>query len=166
MSKVTVNIEWLSDCSGCHVAIVDLHEKILNVLEAVEIQRCPVLTDVKDYPPATVGLVSGAVRNEHDRHAAIAMRESCDVIVAWGACAVFGGPAGAGTSISGAPGGRATTTALCTRSLSSVTRPRPAGGEVTTSFARPPAATASLAPRTRSRSGRAAASPSPRGPSG
>jgi F420-non-reducing hydrogenase small subunit len=96
MSKVTVNIEWLSDCSGCHVAIVDLHEKILNVLEAVEIQRCPVLTDVKDYPPATVGLVSGAVRNEHDRHAAIAMRESCDVIVAWGACAVFGGPAGAG----------------------------------------------------------------------
>lgn len=96
MSKVTVNLEWLSDCAGCHVAIVDLHEKILDVLDAVEIQRCPVLTDVKGYPPATVGLVSGAIRNEHDRHAAMAMRESCDVIVAWGACAVFGGPAGAG----------------------------------------------------------------------
>ncbi len=96
MSKVTVNIEWLSDCSGCHVAIVDLHEKILNVLDAVEIQRCPVLTDVKGYPKATVGLVSGAIRNEHDRHAAEQMRASCDIIVAWGACAVFGGPAGAG----------------------------------------------------------------------
>ena len=66
-APVSVNIEWLSDCSGCHVAIVDLHEKILNVLAAVKIQRCPVLTDVKDYPKARVGLVSGAIRNVHDR---------------------------------------------------------------------------------------------------
>jgi F420-non-reducing hydrogenase small subunit len=96
MSDVSVNIEWLSDCSGCHVAIVDLHEKILNVLQAVSIQRCPVLTDIKDYPHATIGLVSGAIRNEHDRHAAIEMRNACDIIIAWGSCAVFGGPAGAG----------------------------------------------------------------------
>lgn len=96
MSEVTVNTEWLSDCSGCHVAVVDLHEKILNVLQSITIQRCPVLTDTKDYPPAKVGLVSGAIRNEHDRHAAIEMRKACDVIIAWGSCAVFGGPAGAG----------------------------------------------------------------------
>lgn len=96
MGEVTVNTEWLSDCSGCHVAIVDLHEKILNVLQAVKIQRCPVLTDIKDYPHASVGLVSGAIRNEHDREAALKMRESCDIVIAWGSCAVFGGPAGAG----------------------------------------------------------------------
>lgn len=96
MSEVTLNTEWLSDCAGCHVAIVDLHEKILNILQVVKIQRCPVLTDVKDYPHATVGLVSGAIRNEHDRHAAMEMRKSCDIAVAWGSCAVFGGPAGAG----------------------------------------------------------------------
>jgi F420-non-reducing hydrogenase small subunit len=96
MSEVTLNTEWLSDCSGCHIAIVDLHEKILNVLQAVKIQRCPVLTDIKDYPHATVGLVSGSIRNEHDRHAALEMRKSCDIIIAWGSCAVFGGPAGAG----------------------------------------------------------------------
>jgi F420-non-reducing hydrogenase small subunit len=96
MSEVTINTEWLSDCSGCHIAIVDLHEKILNVLQAVKIQRCPVLTDIKDYPHATLGLVSGAIRNEHDRQAAIEMRNSCDIVVAWGSCAVFGGPAGAG----------------------------------------------------------------------
>ena len=96
MSEVTVNTEWLSDCSGCHVAVVDLHEKILSVLQSISIQRCPVLTDIKDYPDARVGLVSGAIRNEHDRHAALEMRKSCDIIVAWGSCAVFGGPAGAG----------------------------------------------------------------------
>lgn len=96
MGEVTVNTEWLSDCSGCHVAIVDLHEKILNVLSAVKIQRCPVLTDVKDYPKARVGLVSGAIRNGHDREAALMMRKACDIVIAWGSCAVFGGPAGAG----------------------------------------------------------------------
>jgi F420-non-reducing hydrogenase small subunit len=95
-TPVTVNTEWLSDCSGCHIAIVDLHEKILAVLDAVTIQRCPVLTDVKDYPHATVGLISGAIRNEHDREAAQKMRECCDLVIAWGSCAVFGGPAGAG----------------------------------------------------------------------
>ena len=94
-APVTVNIEWLSDCSGCHVAIVDLHEKILTVLQAITIQHCPVLTDIKGYPKATVGIVSGAIRTEHDRHAAEEMRKSCDLIIAMGSCAVYGGIAGA-----------------------------------------------------------------------
>jgi F420-non-reducing hydrogenase small subunit len=93
---VTVNTEWLSTCGGCEVAIVDLHEKILDVLGVVRIQRCPVLTDVKDYPPADVGIISGAVRTEHDREAALHMRESCRSIVAWGTCGVYGGIPGAG----------------------------------------------------------------------
>lgn len=93
---VTINTEWLSDCSGCHVAIVDMHEKLLSVLESIQILHCPVLTDIKDYPKAKIGLVSGAIRTEHDRHAAIEMRNSCDLIIAWGSCAVYGGIAGAG----------------------------------------------------------------------
>lgn len=93
---VTVNIEWLSDCSGCHIAIVDLHEKILELVKSVRIQHCPVLTDVKDFPKANIGIVSGAIRSEHDRHVAEAMRKSCDVIIGWGSCAVYGGISGAG----------------------------------------------------------------------
>ncbi len=93
---VTLNTEWLSDCAGCHIAIVDLHEKILTLLQSVQIQHCPVLTDIKDYPRATLGIVSGAIRTEHDRHAAEAMRNSCDIVIAWGSCAVYGGISGAG----------------------------------------------------------------------
>ena len=96
-AKVKLNIEWLSDCGGCHVSIVDLHEAILDVLGAVEIQHCPVLTDIKGYPHAAVGLVSGAIRNEHDRHMAEQMRQSCDLIIAFGTCAVYGGIPGAGS---------------------------------------------------------------------
>ncbi len=94
--KVRLNTEWLCDCGGCHVAIVDLHEKILKVLESVEILKCPVLTDVKGYPEADVGIVTGSVRTEHDKHAAIEMRKKCKTIIAFGTCAVFGGLHGAG----------------------------------------------------------------------
>lgn len=95
MGKVKLNTEWLTGCGGCHVGIVDLHEKILDVLGAVEINHCPVLTDIKNIPQADVGIVTGAVRNEHDREAAKAMREACKTIIAFGTCAVYGGLTGA-----------------------------------------------------------------------
>lgn len=94
--KIRLNTEWLCDCGGCHVALVDLHEKILNVLESVEICKCPVLTDVKDYPEADIGILTGSIRTEHDRHAAIQMRKKCKKIIAFGTCAVYGGLHGAG----------------------------------------------------------------------
>lgn len=95
-AKITLNTEWLSDCGGCHVAIVDLHEKILDVLGAVTIQHCPVLTDIKGYPPADLGLISGAIRSAHDRECAEKMRKSCRLVIAFGTCAVYGGLPGAG----------------------------------------------------------------------
>lgn len=95
-SKVRLNTEWLCDCGGCHVAIVDLHEKILQFLESVQIQKCPVLTDEKLYPEAEIGILTGSIRTEHDRHAALEMRKKCKTIIAFGTCAVYGGLHGAG----------------------------------------------------------------------
>jgi F420-non-reducing hydrogenase small subunit len=92
--KLRISTEWLSGCGGCHVGIVDLHEKILDVLGEVELLRCPVLADKKDYPQADIGIIEGAIRSEHDRHAAIAMRKACKKIVAFGTCAVYGGISG------------------------------------------------------------------------
>ncbi len=94
--KIRLNTEWLCDCGGCHVALVDLHEKILQVLESVEIGKCPVLTDEKGYPEAEIGILTGSIRTEHDRHAAIEMRQKCKTIIAFGTCAVYGGLHGAG----------------------------------------------------------------------
>jgi F420-non-reducing hydrogenase small subunit len=96
MAKVPVSFEWLSGCSGCELGIVDLHERLLKVLEAIEIARLPILVDVKGYPKAAVGVVTGALRTTHDVECAIKMRESCDAILAFGTCAVYGGPQGCG----------------------------------------------------------------------
>lgn len=95
-NKVRLNTEWLCDCGGCHVALVDLHEKMLEVLQSVEILKCPVLTDEKGYPEADIGIVTGSVRTEHDLVAVRAMREKCKTIIAFGTCAVYGGLHGAG----------------------------------------------------------------------
>jgi F420-non-reducing hydrogenase small subunit len=94
--KATVSTEWLSGCSGCHIAMVDLHEKLLGLVEEVDFVRVPVLMDVKHYPKATVGVVEGAIRSDHDRDAVQKMRDSVDVLVAFGSCAVYGGPSGLG----------------------------------------------------------------------
>jgi len=94
--KGRISTEWLSGCSGCHVAVVDLHEKLLNLVEMAEFVRLPVLMDEKGYPEADVGIVEGAVRSEHDREALRKLRGSVKTLIAFGSCAVYGGPSGIG----------------------------------------------------------------------
>jgi F420-non-reducing hydrogenase small subunit len=93
--KARVSIEWLSGCSGCELGIVDLHEKLLAVLQEADLVRCPILMDTKDYVDADVGLITGSIRTDHDIEAAHKMRESCKAVIAFGTCAVYGGPQGA-----------------------------------------------------------------------
>jgi len=94
--KARISTEVLSGCSGCHVSIVDLHEKLLNLVETAEFVRLPVLMDEKGFPPAEVGIVEGAVRSEHDREALVKLRNSVKTLIAFGTCAVYGGPSGIG----------------------------------------------------------------------
>ncbi len=94
--KARVSTEWLSGCSGCHVAVVDLHEKLLGLVEEVDFVRVPVLMDEKGYPEAEIGIVEGAVRSDHDREALNRMRDSVKTLVAFGSCAAYGGPSGLG----------------------------------------------------------------------
>ncbi|HEX7598465.1 MAG TPA: methyl viologen-reducing hydrogenase [Polyangia bacterium] len=96
MAKVTVSFEWLSGCSGCELSIVDLHDRLLKVLEEIDIVRLPILMDVKDYPKAALGIITGALRTQHDVECAKKMRASCDAILAFGTCGVYGGPQGSG----------------------------------------------------------------------
>jgi F420-non-reducing hydrogenase small subunit len=94
--KAKLSIEWLSGCSGCELGIVDLHEKLLAVLAEVDLVRCPILMDTKDYVPADVGLITGSIRTEHDIESAHKMRAACKTIIAFGTCPVYGGPQSAG----------------------------------------------------------------------
>ena len=76
MGKVTVATDWLDICSGCHMAFLDIDERIVELLKHVEITSSPI-TDLK-HPPeegVDVGILSGAVSNTHQLEVSEEMRE-------------------------------------------------------------------------------------------
>ena len=91
MAKVKIATDWLAGCAGCHMSILDIDERIVTLLEAVEITSSPV-TDLK-HPPkegVTVGILEGAICNTHNIAVAKQMRERCQILIALGDCATFG----------------------------------------------------------------------------
>jgi len=99
---VKVAEEWLAECGGCEVTILDLGEALLDILPKLEFVHMPVLMDHKLYgqtgegteieiPEADVGLISGSVRNEEHKKIAQEMRNKCKTLIALGSCACFGG---------------------------------------------------------------------------
>jgi len=92
MSKVKIATDWLAGCAGCHMSLLDIDDRILPLLELVEFTSSPV-TDLK-HPPkegVTVGILEGAICNTHNIEVAKQMRERCQILIAIGDCATFGG---------------------------------------------------------------------------
>lgn len=94
--------EWFAICGGCEVTILDIGEPLLDLLEKIDIVHMPVIMDHKllgqtgegtamEIPEADVGIITGGVRNEENRHLAQEMRKKCKVLIAMGTCACSGG---------------------------------------------------------------------------
>jgi F420-non-reducing hydrogenase small subunit len=99
---VKVAEDWLNACSGCEISIVDMGERLLDVLSLVEFVHIPVIMDHKylgqkgdlkhiDIPEAEVGILTGGIRNEEHLEVALEMRKKCKLIIALGTCATHGG---------------------------------------------------------------------------
>jgi F420-non-reducing hydrogenase small subunit len=86
-----IAIEMLASCSGCEISLLDMDEKILEILKLCELVYCPVLLDTKKPPKVDVSIISGCIRNEQDREKALLMRRNSSIIIALGSCACFGG---------------------------------------------------------------------------
>lgn len=92
MAKIKIATDWLAACAGCHMSLLDIDERIVALLDQVEFTSSPV-TDLK-HPPkegVTVGILTGAVSNSHNVEVARQMRERCQLLIAVGDCATFGG---------------------------------------------------------------------------
>ncbi len=90
MAKARVATVWLDCCAGCHMSFLDIDEAIIDVAKQVEFTRSPI-TDIKEFTPVDVGIVEGAVGNEHDAEELKKLRANCKILMAWGDCACFGG---------------------------------------------------------------------------
>jgi NAD-reducing hydrogenase small subunit len=92
MGKIKVATQWLEACAGCHMSLLDIDERIVELLKHIELTSSPI-TDLK-HPPedgVDVGILTGAVGNEDEVAEAREMRDRAKVLIAMGDCAVFGG---------------------------------------------------------------------------
>jgi len=80
---------WLGGCAGCHMSLLDIDERILDLAKLVEFTASPI-TDIKRPPAVDVALIEGAVCNEENVHVLKDFREKAKFLIALGDCAVFG----------------------------------------------------------------------------
>lgn len=96
--KLKIAFYWAASCGGCEVAVLDIDEKILDVVGIADILFWPVAIDVKykdveAMPDGHIDICffNGAVRTGEQEHLAKLLRRKSKVLVAFGSCACFGG---------------------------------------------------------------------------
>jgi NAD-reducing hydrogenase small subunit len=86
-NKVTVATVWLDGCSGCHMSLIDMDERLIELAEHIEVVYSP-LVDRKDFPESVdVTIVEGAISSTEDREKIKKIRARSKVLVALGDCA-------------------------------------------------------------------------------
>ena len=90
MAKLKVATCSLAGCFGCHMSLLDIDEKLFELVKAVEFDRSPI-TDIKHCGPCDIGIVEGGVCNAENVHVLKEFRRNCKVLVAMGSCAITGG---------------------------------------------------------------------------
>ncbi len=97
MEKLKFAFYWAASCGGCEIAVLDINEKILDVVEKVDIVFWPVALDIKykdveSMPDRHIDVCffNGAIRTEEQEHMAKLLRKKAKVLVAFGSCACDG----------------------------------------------------------------------------
>jgi NAD-reducing hydrogenase small subunit len=88
--KLKVATTSLAGCFGCHMSLLDIDERLFDLLELVEFDRSP-LTDIKHCGECDIGFIEGGVCNAENVHVLREFRAKCKILISVGACAINGG---------------------------------------------------------------------------
>ncbi len=95
--KLKVAFYWAASCGGCEIAVLDINEKILDVVAKADIVFWPVAMDIKykdveAMPDKTIDacFFNGAIRTSENEHMAKLLRKKAKILVAFGSCACDG----------------------------------------------------------------------------
>ncbi|WP_245414509.1 NADP oxidoreductase [Aestuariivirga litoralis] len=89
--KARVATVSLAGCFGCHMALLDIDLRLVELLKHVEFDRSP-LNDLKHFTQrCDIGIIEGGCCNEENVHVLQDFRRNCDVLIALGQCAITGG---------------------------------------------------------------------------
>lgn len=96
--KLKMAVYWASACGGCCVSVLDVHEKLFDVVAAADLVFWPIALDTKykdveEMPDQDIDLTlfNGAIRNSENEHMAKLLRQKSKLLVAYGSCAHLGG---------------------------------------------------------------------------
>jgi len=85
---------WAASCGGCEIAVLNTHEKILDVDANFDVVFWPIAMDAKyaDVEAMEDGeilltLFNGGIRNDENEHIARLLRKKSKILVAFGSCA-------------------------------------------------------------------------------
>lgn len=97
MGKLKLAFYWAASCGGCEIAVLDINERILDVVAAADIVFWPVAIDMKykdveAMPDKSIDacFFNGAIRTEENEHMANLLRSKSKILVAFGSCACDG----------------------------------------------------------------------------
>ena len=97
MEKLKLAFYWAASCGGCEIAVLDINEKILDVVAKADIVFWPVAIDVKykdveAMPDKNIDacFFNGAIRTEENERMAKLLRRRSKILVAFGSCACEG----------------------------------------------------------------------------
>ena len=86
----TLATVWLDGCSGCHMSLLDMDERLIELSSQFKLVYSP-LVDRKTFPDRVdVTLVEGAVASVDDLKKIRKIREHTRVLVSLGDCALTG----------------------------------------------------------------------------
>lgn len=97
MEKLKIAFYWAASCGGCEIAVLDINEKILDVVAKADIVFWPVAIDVKykdveAMPDKSIDacFFNGAIRTQENEKMAKLLRKKSKILVAFGSCACDG----------------------------------------------------------------------------
>lgn len=97
MSKPKLGMYWAAGCGGCEIALVNLHEKILDVDAHFDFMFCPCLLDTKKkdieaLPDRGMAITffNGALRTDENVEMAHLLRRKSQYLIAFGSCSQKG----------------------------------------------------------------------------
>jgi NAD-reducing hydrogenase small subunit len=91
MSKPVIATASLAGCFGCHMSILDIDERILQLVDLVEFNKSPI-DDIKAFSkPVDIGLIEGGCCNSENVEVLRSFRTNCKILISLGECAIMGG---------------------------------------------------------------------------
>ena len=103
MTKPRLATVWLDGCSGCHMSLLDMDDRLLEIAARADLVYSP-LVDTKEFPHSVdVTLVEGAVSSEDDLRRIVEIRARTTTLVSLGDCAVTSNVPGMRNPIGEAP---------------------------------------------------------------